>query len=66
MSSGVKVIPSIPRKKYLLHNNHNNLVVKQLTILEIQVLYDAIKENIKVVNGLFTNDDNINFEKQYL
>lgn len=52
MISGVQLLPSIRRKKYL---SPNNLVIKQLNIVEIQVLYEAIKENINVTNILFNN-----------
>ena len=58
MTSGVQLISSIQRKKHL---SPNNLVIKQPNLAEIQVLYEAIKENIKVVNSLFNNESKYEF-----
>lgn len=36
-------------------NNENSLLeVKQLDVFELQILYEAIVENIKVVDNLFS------------
>ena len=55
MTANIQSRSNFKRGQYLLRNNGNNLVINKPGILEIQLLYQAIRENIKVVNNLFTN-----------
>ena len=55
MTSGSQLISPFKGTQYSLRNNEKILAIKQPSILEIQILYEAIRGNIKIVNNLFTD-----------
>jgi len=47
---------SAKNNQYLLDNHSTGLAIKKLSILELQALYEAIQDNIKVVNAVFGSE----------
>lgn len=54
MNANIQSRSIFKRDQYVLWNNEKNLVIKKPSILEMDILYEAIQENIKTVNDLFT------------
>lgn len=60
MAFSVQPLSHSKKDQYLLQDNGKNIIIKQPSILEAQILYDAIQENIKIIKYLFTNEKSIN------
>lgn len=60
MAFSVQPLSRSKKDQYLLQDNGKNIIIKQPSILEAQILYDAIQENIKIIKYLFTNEKSIN------
>ena len=48
-----KIVTNPINNGYLLHNNGQNLFIKQPNIMEVKVLYEAIMANKKTVYEIF-------------
>ncbi len=55
MTSNVRTLYKAQKDPYLLQNNGRKLVINQPNVLETLLLYEAIKENMKLVSNLFTD-----------
>ena len=55
MTFSVQPLSCSKKDQHLLQNNGKNIVIRKLSTLEVQILYEVIQENIKVVKQLFTN-----------
>lgn len=43
----------LKHSKYLLSNNDRTLIIRQSNILKMQMLYEVIMNNKKIINSLF-------------